>query len=144
MMGVLGLSTYRNLVRYFFANLLGVTIDVALALVLVSAIGMATTLAATISIIIAASVMYIIHERWTFAGDNRSFSLPRLVAVVVSAFVGMAARATAIYLLQMLPFDHLYAQYAHIIIAVGVSFIVNFLLVKTIMERRPFPKGKNV
>lgn len=127
---------FGRFARFFLANLLGVTIDMALALGLIKVAGVSTTMAAAISITLAAAVMYFVHELWTFAGFNEGFSGKRLIAVIASAFIGLATRVSVIFVLQQLPFEGAYVQYLHLLIAVGSSFCVNFILVKSIIERK--------
>ncbi|NKX17531.1 hypothetical protein HGG75_28640 [Ochrobactrum pseudogrignonense] len=57
--------------RFFAASLCGVILDVALSYVLVHSLGLAILVASTVSLFIAAGLMYFVHEHWTFGGDGR-------------------------------------------------------------------------
>lgn len=122
--------------RFFLANLLGVTIDITVAISLIKIAALSTTVATSISITIAAVIMYFVHELWTFAGANQGLSGKRLVTVVASAFVALGTRALVLLILQKIPLHSDYIQYGHLIVAVSCSFLVNFILIRFIIERK--------
>jgi putative flippase GtrA len=118
----------NELLRFFAVTVLGVVIDLAIALALHSALGVPLWLAAAIGFTLAASANYVIHQTWSFQSGPRSLSARRAVLYGGVAFVTLGVRVGIVALL-----DRLVAEawpLAILVAGAGGSFCVNFALSK--------------
>ncbi|MFK0685829.1 GtrA family protein [Ochrobactrum sp. BD67] len=118
--------------RFFAASLCGVILDIALSYALVHSLGLAILIASTVSLFIAAGLMYFVHEHWTFGGDGR-FSSRRLIQTLISALAALIMRTLVLTSFSFWVGDKLILL--QLATAVTASFLVNYLLVRRIMHR---------
>jgi putative flippase GtrA len=118
-----------ELVRFFLVTVLGVVIDLAIALALHTYAGADLWLAAAIGFALAASANYVIHQTWSFRSGPLSLKRAGLYALV--ALVTLAVRVGIVALLeQAVPGAW---PLAILIAGAGGSFLVNFGLSKFVV-----------
>lgn len=124
-------------VRFFVASAAGLVVDIAAAYALHSVLRLPLPEAASLSLLIAAACMYFVHEFWTFRSAARAISPVRMAATVISAVVGLFVRLIMLYVSSsLLDFGNRLAL-LQLGVATGMSFLVNFVLVRRIVGRRP-------
>ena len=128
-----------RLLRFGIVTVVGLGIDLALGWTLAARAGLPLWLAATIGFVTAACVNYVLHERWTFAGG-------RLSAVRGSLFLVLSASALlvrigALMLLKALVFTTPGQRLVPLILAIGVSFVFNFVVSRQLVFRRDPASG---
>ena len=119
------MSGLHQFARFFVVSLLGVCIDVGLAWLLHSIVGVALPLAALIGFSGASTFNYLQHARWTFSGSHRSLqgfkAYLALQTVIAGLRVGLVAWFEMVPVLATHPLITLIA-------ATAVTFFVNFAL----------------
>ncbi|PLK22893.1 GtrA family protein [Porphyrobacter sp. TH134] len=120
-----------ELLRFFTVTVLGVVIDLAIALGLHTGLGVPLWLAAAIGFTLAASANYIIHQTWSFQSGPRSLSARRAGLYAMVALVTLAVRVAIVALLDRVLADDL--ALAILIGGAGGSFFVNFALSKFVV-----------
>ncbi|MCT8266492.1 GtrA family protein [Afifella sp. JA880] len=125
-----------SFLRFFAASLAGLVFDVALAATLNRLVGLALITSASVSLVTAAALMYLVHEFWTFRSSERRFSLARMAGTVISALVALAVRSGTLYATSR--FVGLGESWAlfQLILATGASFSVNYVIVRRIIGGR--------
>lgn len=122
-----------SFLRFFAANLGGLVLDIGLAAVLHHAFGLPLIPAAAISLIVAAVVMYVVHEFWTFAGSARVLSLRRMAGTVMSGLGALVVRSLCLLASGVVLGIGEADAIAQLVAATGASFIFNYLVVKRIV-----------
>ena len=118
-----------ELVRFFAVTVMGVILDLAIALALHQWAGAPLWLAAAIGFTLAASANYIIHQTWSFRSGPLSLKRAGLYAMV--ALVTLAVRVAIVALLdRALPGAW---PLAILVAGAGGSFGVNFVLSKWVV-----------
>ncbi|MFM5907982.1 MAG: GtrA family protein [Novosphingobium sp.] len=124
----------KEALRYFLVVALGLGVDVGLAWLLDHGLGLPLVLCAAIGFLTGVAVNYLLFEYWVFA--TRSPSWARLGKACVAAQGAFAVRLAGVWLLsRAMPGNHL----AVLAIAAGLSFAVNFALVRLFL-RPQMPK----
>jgi dolichol-phosphate mannosyltransferase len=123
------LQSGQHLARFCMVAVAGLAVDMAIAWALNSLLVVPLTLAAIVSFTVAAGFNYLAHEFWTF-GIGGSLSAKRGGLYLVTLGITLAARLAVIVLVQrafsLQPGQALVA----LVPAVGISFVVSFLLSK--------------
>jgi putative flippase GtrA len=119
----------KEALRYFVVVALGLGVDVGLAWVLSHGFGLPLVLCAAMGFLTGVAVNYVLFEYWVFA--TRRLSWLRLGKAYVAAQGAFAVRLASVWLLsRLLPDKHL----AVLVIAAGLSFVVNFALVRLFLR----------
>jgi putative flippase GtrA len=116
----------RELARFGMVTLLGLIVDLAVAIVLTRVAGLPLWLAAAVGFVSGAICNYIIHELWTFTHGARRLSNLRALRYILVVTVSFFARIGTVFLLQGL-FSSENAELPILICAVGVSFLLNYV-----------------
>lgn len=117
-------------VRYLIVTLLGLAIDIGLALLLVHA-GFSRPAAAAAGVVCGAASNFMLHRIWTFPSDKARSVGAQLLTYVVALALTLAIR---IAVLAIIGFAFpVVGDALALFIAVGVSFICNFLLLKRLV-----------
>ena len=122
-----------QLLRFFLVTVLGVILDLAIALVLHTYAGVPLWLAAAIGFALAAGVNYVIHQTWSFRSGPLSLKRAGLYGLV--ALATLAVRVGIVALL-----DRVVAgawPLAVLVAGAGGSFCVNFALSRWIVFAAP-------
>jgi len=132
----------RGGARYLAVVMVGFAVDLGLALVLNRVVGLELTLAAAGGFIGALLVNYLLFEVWAFRAGRAEFSIRRLMATAGSAVIALGVRLAAVAALDALvqPNDAL-ATAGILIVAAGLSLLVNWALVSRIFLRADRPEG---
>lgn len=133
-----------SFLRFFGASLLGLVFDVALASVLHHVAGLPIIASAAVSLIVAGVLMYFVHEFWTFRARASVLSFARMSGTVVSALAVVAIRTACLYTTtQVIGLGESFAV-GQILFATGLSFVLNYVLVRRIIGGRsePGPAGR--
>lgn len=125
-----------SFLRFFGASLFGLVFDIALASGLHHFAGVPIIASAAVSLIAAAILMYFVHEFWTFRASAGVLSLSRMSGTVGSALLALAVRTACLYTTtQILGLGDRFAV-AQLVAATGLSFVLNYLLVRRIIGGR--------
>ncbi|WP_310530494.1 GtrA family protein [Novosphingobium sp.] len=124
----------KEALRYFLVVALGLGLDVGLAWVLSHVFGLPLLLCAALGFLAGVAVNYLLFEMWVFA--TRRLSWVRLGKAYLAAQGALLARLVSVWLLAMLLPDMPQRQLAVLVIAAGLSFTVNFVLVRLMLRPR--------
>ncbi|WP_322994224.1 GtrA family protein [Castellaniella sp.] len=119
----------RELVRYAVVVVGGFALDFSIALLVLHWLSFSLPAAAVTGFVCAFAVNYLLHEFWTFRREESAVSARRVGLVLAAALAALAVRAgfltvTAPYAATM-PL-----QYGLLVAAAGLSFIVNYILLR--------------
>lgn len=120
--------------RFLVVALGGLAIDIAVALALHRLGGIALPAAAAGGFVVAASANYLAHELWTFPGDRGGLSALRGGAYVGASLAALAVRVAAVMAGTALLGREGWRAPAVLLLASGVSFVVNFALSRAVFR----------
>ena len=118
-----------SLVRFGFVAVAGLCVDLATAWTLRTAFDLGLPLAAFLGFCAGAAFNYLLHERWTFG--TRAASARRGSLYLLALLATVATRVGAVALLERSALPDI----AVLILATGVSFVVNYLLSRHLVFR---------
>lgn len=119
----------RELVRYTAVVVLGFGLDFSITLLALHLLVLSLPAAAVAGFVCAFTVNYFLHEFWTFRRSESAVSARRLLLVLAAALAALAVRAG--FLILAAPYAvSIYLQYILLVAAAGLSFVVNFLLLR--------------
>lgn len=134
----------NELLRFLVVTVLGVVIDLAIAVALHTWAGVPLWLAAATGFTLAASANYVIHQTWSFSGGRGSLSARRAALYGGVALVTLAVRVGIVAGLERaVP-----GAWPLVILVAGAggSFFLNFCLSKYVVFAAapppPAPAGK--
>ncbi|WP_257575922.1 GtrA family protein [Sphingomonas sanguinis] len=116
------------IVRFGIVALLGLAIDLGTAWLLASW-GVPLPGAAAAGFVVAAIVNYVIHERWTFRTEA-SLSATRGSRYLAVLIVTLGVRVVMVAILERAVFSAPQQRALPLLLAVAVSFLVNYSLSK--------------
>jgi putative flippase GtrA len=117
--------------RYTAVVVLGYGVDFLVAFLALGWLSFPLPVAATTGFLCAFVLNYILHEFWTFRREESGFSVPRLFQALGAALCALAVRVG--FLVVVGPYaasDSM--RYAMLVAAAGLSFLVNYLLLRAI------------
>jgi len=118
-----------SLVRFGLVAVAGLCVDLGTAWTLRTAFGLNLPLAAFLGFCAGAAFNYLLHERWTFG--TRAASARRGSLYLLALLATVATRVGAVALLERSALPDI----AVLILATGVSFVVNYLLSRHLVFR---------
>ena len=124
-----------QIVRYFCVVISGLIIDLGIGWTLANFAGLPLVYGAAVGFFAGAVFNYVLHEFWTFKADDSRLSLKRAVLYVVMIGVTLVARLGVVAVLTPLASGKI-GSLSVLIAAVGVSFVVNYLLSRFVIYRR--------
>ena len=122
------------IVRFGIVALLGLAIDLGTAWLLASG-GLPLPGAAAAGFVVAAIVNYVIHERWTFQTEAR-LSAARGGIYLAVLIVTLGIRVVVVAILEAAVFPAPQQRALPLLLAVAVSFLVNYSLSKRFVFTR--------
>lgn len=126
----------RGGARYLAVLVIGFAADLGLALMLNRVLGLDLTLAAAGGFVGALLLNYLLFEVWVFRADRATLSARRLAATAGSAAIALGVRLAAVAGLEALVRPQgAVVTAAVLIVAAGLSLIVNWALVSRIFAR---------
>jgi putative flippase GtrA len=117
-----------ELIRFFSVTVLGLLLDLAIAIAVHHLLGAPLWLAAGAGFVIAAGANYVIHQTWTFQTGQRRISASRAAKYALVAIITLIARIAAVAALDRMIGAGL--PLLILLLGAGVSFGVNFVLSK--------------
>lgn len=122
--------------RYLAVVVIGFGADLGLALALNRLAGLDLTLAAAGGFVGALLLNYVLFETWVFRAERAAFSMRRLVATAGSAVIALGVRLAAVAGLEaLLQPNGTVLTAGVLIVAAGLSLIVNWALVSRVFAR---------
>ncbi len=114
------------IIRFGIVAVLGLAVDLGTAW-LMTILGLPLPLAAAVGFVVAALVNYVVHERWTFrTGASLSAARGGRYLAVLATTLGV--RVAVVALLEAMAFPKPEQRVLPLLLAVGVSFFVNYAL----------------
>jgi len=118
-----------SLVRFGLVAVAGLCVDLGTAWTLRTAFRLSLPLAAFLGFCAGAAFNYLLHERWTFG--TRAASARRGSLYLLALLATVVTRVGAVALLERSALPDI----AVLILATGVSFVVNYLLSRHLVFR---------
>lgn len=130
----------RRSPRYLIVVAIGFGIDLGLALILNRVFGVDLTLAAATGFTAALLLNYLLFESWAFPQRQIRLSVRRLLATLASAVITLVVRLIAVTGLGLLV-DASHGRMAAVVLvlAAGLSLVVNWVLISRIFARETDP-----
>jgi putative flippase GtrA len=119
--------------RYLVVVVAGLCVDLGLAIVLVK-LGVSTWLASAVGLIGGAASNFFMHRYWTFQGAETQAMFPQLLSYAISVALILPVRLAVLAILSYLPLP--IGPSLALVLATGVSFCVNFLVLKRLVFQR--------
>ncbi|SMO78441.1 GtrA family protein [Paracoccus laeviglucosivorans] len=116
--------------RYLIVVVLGLGVDLGLAVMLVGA-GAPRPLASAAGLICGAAFNFALHRAWTFKSTQPQAVLPQIVSYAVSIGMILLVRLIVLAVLDRLPMP--ISDPLAIFLATGFSFIVNFFVLQRLV-----------
>lgn len=119
--------------RYLVVVVMGLGMDLGVAILLVKG-GAPTLLASAIGLVCGAVSNFVMHRIWTFRTAELPPPFPQILGYIASVAIIFPVRLAVLATLQYLPVfvDDTLA----LILATGVSFVVNFFVLKSLVFRK--------
>ena len=119
--------------RYLVVVVMGLGMDLGVAILLVKG-GAPTLLASAIGLVCGAVSNFVMHRIWTFRTAELPPPFPQILGYIASVAIIFPVRLAVLATLQYLPIfvDDTLA----LILATGVSFVVNFFVLKSLVFRK--------
>lgn len=118
-----------ELMRFFAVAAIGLIIDTGIAWILFHEYSVPLTLSSVCGFLIAAAANYIMHELWTFKNNQSTMSFNRALAYIGALILTLLIRIVVVHITQIFLFPDRFALLI-LIIAAGISFVVNFVASK--------------
>jgi putative flippase GtrA len=125
-----------QLLRFAVVIVGGLAVDLGMGWSLANLAGVPLVYAAGIGFFTGALFNYVLHEYWTFRASDSRLSLGRALLYLAMMCVTLGARLSVVFLLAPLATGRI-GSLAVLIGAAGVSFVVNYLLSRFVVYRRP-------
>lgn len=131
----------RQGARFLVVSVVGLAVDLGVALLLAKGFGLPLWLATVVGFLTAAAGNYLLHEVWTFRHGALRASLGRFARHLLALGLTLGVRLAAVVGLQAL----IGADREALVIllpAVGLSFCTSFLLARTWVFSTGNPKDR--
>lgn len=125
-----------QLLRFAAVIVAGLAVDLGTGWSLANLAGLPLVYAAGIGFFTGALFNYVLHEYWTFRAPDSRLSLGRAVLYLAMMCVTLGARLSVVFLLAPVATGRI-GSLAVLVGAAGVSFVVNYLLSRFVVYRRP-------
>jgi putative flippase GtrA len=125
--------------RFGIVVLGGLAVDLGLTLILVQATGLSLWQAAACGFIAGAIVNYVLHEFWTFKEGEQRVSPTRIGLYIGVLATTFGARIGAVALLSTI----ISAPLPILVVALGISFLINYILSRGIVFRPQSPTSQD-
>jgi len=123
--------------RYLFVIACGFAIDILVAVVSASYLGVDRRVATAMGLSAGLITNYLLFEYWAFRKDTSKFSVKRFSATVAAGLIALAVRLAIIGAIAPLIERGLVADAMVFFAAAGGSMLVNLLIVSRIFRGRP-------
>lgn len=130
-----GKESSAQILRYTGAVAIGLAIDLLVSLALRQLCGAPLIWASAGGFIVGLTLNYLFFEMWVF--ETRRISLWRFAKSYISGVIALCIRLGSIWMLNALwVSNRIEIDLAKLMIAMGASFIANFVLVRHILNSR--------
>lgn len=119
--------------RYLVVVVLGLSLDLSVALMLAMG-GAPTSLASAAGLVFGATGNFFMHRYWTFQTPERQPMVWQILSYAASVAMILPIRLAVLQLLHYLPVA--IGNSLALVLATGVSFLINFLVLKRLVFRR--------
>jgi putative flippase GtrA len=126
-----------SLVRFGLVAVAGLAVDLGTGWTLANFAGVPLKIAALAGFCVGAAFNYLLHERWTFRTGTASARRGSLYLAALLAT--LATRIGAVAVLERLVAPGPAGSAAVLVLATGVSFVVNYLLSRFLVFRSETP-----
>lgn len=124
----------RKELRYTGVVVIGFGVDFGIAFLALGWLSFSLAAAAATGFLCAFILNYILHEFWTFRRVESSLSFARLFRTLGAALCALAVRVG--FLTVITPYVATESmQYAMLVAAAGLSFVVNYVLLRAAVFR---------
>jgi len=124
----------NNSFRYGTAVIIGLMLDLSVALALRSQFQLSLEIAATLGFLVAVGCNYLLFEFWVFRTQTASFSLERMAKTYGSALGALALRIAIIYISGFWIAGGMLPDLLRLAVAIAASFALNFALLKLVFQ----------
>ncbi|OHV77111.1 GtrA family protein [Rhizobium sp. LCM 4573] len=126
-----------DFIKYFVVALVGLGVDISLAWALTTFARLTLVIASIFGFMAGALVNYFLHEFWTFAVSEAHVSPKRGFLYILVVLITLLVRLTSVVALEATVFQESSQALQTLMIAVGFSFFISYLLSKYVVFRRP-------
>ncbi|MDP2258242.1 MAG: GtrA family protein [Caulobacter sp.] len=126
-----------DFIRFGLVSVLGLCVDLAVAWSLASLLPVPLPIAALGGFLAGAALNYGLHEVWTFASRDRRPSVGRGGLYLLALGITLGVRVASVAALETFVFPAPEQALAALVMATGLSFVVNYLLSKYVVFRSP-------
>lgn len=133
----------REMMRFAAVIVAGLAVDLTTAFAVAAAVGTPVAVGAAAGFLVGALFNYVCHELWTFREEGRSLSPNRASLYLISAVLVLCVRvlvASALSPWAASPSS----RFAVLIVAAGVSFVMNYLLSRFMVYRRASSRYESI
>ncbi|MEP2102691.1 MAG: GtrA family protein [Parasphingorhabdus sp.] len=120
--------------RYVAAVIIGLVVDLSIALVLRSQFQLSLEISAVLGFLVAIGCNYLLFEFWVFKTPGASFSLERMAKTYGSALGALVLRVAIIYVSGFWIADGMLPDLLRLAVAIAASFVLNFALLKLVFR----------
>ncbi len=124
----------NNGFRYGTAVIVGLMLDLSVALALRSQFLLSLEIAAALGFLVAVGCNYLLFEFWVFKTARASFSLARMAKTYGSALGALALRIAIIYISGFWIAGGMLPDLLRLAVAIAASFALNFALLKLVFR----------
>jgi len=124
----------NNDFRYVAAVIIGLMLDLSVALALRSQFQLSLEIAAVLGFLVAVGCNYLLFEFWVFKTTSASFSLERMAKTYGSALGALALRIAIIYISGFWIANGMLPDLLRLAVAISASFALNFALLKLVFR----------
>jgi len=118
--------------RYFVVILVGLMADLSIAFVARQFLQLPLTISSAIGLLCAVGLNYSLFEYWVYS--TKRFSIGRLVKTYAASLFTLGIRVLVILAISRIAASSPTVDFMILIAAVGVSFVMNFVLVQFIFQ----------
>lgn len=129
-------SLLTEAARYFLVTVFGLGIDLAMAIMFVTAFGWNDYGAVTLSVAVAAVANYFGHEFWTFQRAGSRLSWHRLGAYLASVCITLIVRYVVLAIAVIFLPGETSEAIVRLVLAAGFSFAVGFLIARAVIFKQ--------
>lgn len=126
----------KHSLRYGAAVIIGLLLDLTVALALRSQFQLSLEIAAALGFLVAVGFNYLLFEFWVFKTASASFSLARMAKTYGSALGALALRIAIIYISGFWIAGGMLPDLLRLAVAIAASFALNFGLLKLVFRPR--------
>lgn len=134
-------GTLSQAARYICVIVIGLSLDLSLTLAVAQVGGLPLPVAAAIGFVTALALNYVLFEFWVFRDQTAAVSKVRLTQTATAACLALAVRVGVVWAVARLIDQSAPGMLVTMLLGVGASFVINFLLLRVVFARQAKPIG---